>query len=157
MLNGCGQKLLLSLLGSTLTCLLVLMVEQPQGQGLRLGGGQGALLRRLRSGETPARDPRPEMGSFSGYFSQLSRAKREAGGGNEDRRRQQQPPPAREEISPRDIFIAVKTTKKFHKARLELLLDTWISRNKEMVSGVPLWRGGAAACFEPPPPLGTHP
>uniref|UniRef100_A0A098M0D8 Beta-1,3-N-acetylglucosaminyltransferase n=2 Tax=Colubroidea TaxID=34989 RepID=A0A098M0D8_9SAUR len=143
MLNGCGQKLLLSLVGSMLTCLLVLVVEQPKGQGLSLGGGgggQGALLlqrgaqgllRRLRSGETPGRDPRPDIGSFSGYFSQLSRAKREVGGGNEGRG-QHQPPPTREEISPRDIFIAVKTTKKFHKARLELLLDTWISRNKEM-------------------------
>lgn len=162
MLNGCGQKLLLSLLGSTLTCLLVLMAEQPRGQGLRLGGAggdQGALLlqrgaqgllRRLRSGETPARDPRPEMGSFGGYFSQLSRAKRDTGGGNEGKGRQQQqpPPPAREEISPRDVFIAVKTTKKFHKARLELLLDTWISRNKEMVSGGVwgrLWGGGGGA------------
>ncbi|XP_058013526.1 beta-1,3-N-acetylglucosaminyltransferase lunatic fringe [Ahaetulla prasina] len=147
MLTGCGQKLLLSLLGSMLTCLLVLMVEQPRGQGLGLGGGQGGgqgalllqrgaegLMRRLRNGETPGRDPRPDIGSFSGYFSQLSRAKREAGGGNEGRRQQQQqqPAPAREEISPRDIFIAVKTTKKFHKARLELLLDTWISRNKDM-------------------------
>ncbi|NXY72313.1 LFNG acetylglucosaminyltransferase, partial [Glareola pratincola] len=37
-----------------------------------------------------------------------------------------------EDISPRDVFIAVKTTKKFHKARLELLLDTWISRNRDM-------------------------
>ncbi|XP_023792913.1 beta-1,3-N-acetylglucosaminyltransferase lunatic fringe [Cyanistes caeruleus] len=36
------------------------------------------------------------------------------------------------DISPRDVFIAVKTTKKFHKARLELLLDTWISRNRDM-------------------------
>ncbi|XP_067875650.1 beta-1,3-N-acetylglucosaminyltransferase lunatic fringe-like isoform X2 [Heterodontus francisci] len=28
----------------------------------------------------------------------------------------------------RDIFIAIKTTHKFHKSRLELLLETWISR-----------------------------
>uniref|UniRef100_A0A803V712 Fringe-like glycosyltransferase domain-containing protein n=1 Tax=Ficedula albicollis TaxID=59894 RepID=A0A803V712_FICAL len=43
------------------------------------------------------------------------------------------PRPPAEDISPRDVFIAVKTTKKFHKARLELLLDTWISRNRDMV------------------------
>ncbi|NXP11165.1 MFNG acetylglucosaminyltransferase, partial [Thinocorus orbignyianus] len=30
-----------------------------------------------------------------------------------------------------DIFIAVKTTKRFHQSRLELLLDTWISQAKE--------------------------
>uniref|UniRef100_A0A8C5S3E7 Fringe-like glycosyltransferase domain-containing protein n=1 Tax=Laticauda laticaudata TaxID=8630 RepID=A0A8C5S3E7_LATLA len=67
-------------------------------------------------------------------------------------RRPQLPTPAREEISPRDVFIAVKTTKKFHKARLELLLDTWISRNQEMVSrlcGLPLFGGG-----RPPFPAG---
>ncbi|MEQ2161649.1 hypothetical protein GOODEAATRI_011638, partial [Goodea atripinnis] len=29
-----------------------------------------------------------------------------------------------------DIYIAVKTTGRFHKTRLELLLDTWISRTK---------------------------
>lgn len=35
-----------------------------------------------------------------------------------------------------DIYIAVKTTGKFHKTRLALLLQTWISRTKEHVS---LW------------------
>ncbi|NXT23839.1 MFNG acetylglucosaminyltransferase, partial [Syrrhaptes paradoxus] len=30
-----------------------------------------------------------------------------------------------------DIFIAVKTTKRFHKSRMELLLDTWISQARE--------------------------
>ncbi|XP_025062634.1 beta-1,3-N-acetylglucosaminyltransferase manic fringe [Alligator sinensis] len=30
-----------------------------------------------------------------------------------------------------EIFIAVKTTKKFHQSRMELLLDTWISRARE--------------------------
>uniref|UniRef100_A0A8C2J0S1 Beta-1,3-N-acetylglucosaminyltransferase n=1 Tax=Cyprinus carpio TaxID=7962 RepID=A0A8C2J0S1_CYPCA len=36
-----------------------------------------------------------------------------------------------EDISADDIFIAVKTTKKFHRSRLDLLLDTWISRNMQ--------------------------
>ncbi|NXP44375.1 MFNG acetylglucosaminyltransferase, partial [Heliornis fulica] len=31
----------------------------------------------------------------------------------------------------RDIFIAVKTTKRFHQSRMELLLDTWISQVRE--------------------------
>uniref|UniRef100_H3A089 Beta-1,3-N-acetylglucosaminyltransferase n=1 Tax=Latimeria chalumnae TaxID=7897 RepID=H3A089_LATCH len=31
----------------------------------------------------------------------------------------------------KEVFIAVKTTKVFHKSRLQLLLDTWISRVKD--------------------------
>lgn len=34
----------------------------------------------------------------------------------------------------RDIFIGVKTTGRFHKTRLALLLETWISRTKDHVS-----------------------
>lgn len=30
-----------------------------------------------------------------------------------------------------DVFVAVKTTKRFHQSRMELLLDTWISRARE--------------------------
>lgn len=33
-----------------------------------------------------------------------------------------------------DVFIAVKTTRRFHQSRMELLLDTWISRAREQVS-----------------------
>lgn len=33
-----------------------------------------------------------------------------------------------------DIFIAVKTTKRFHQSRVELLLDTWISQASQQVS-----------------------
>lgn len=33
----------------------------------------------------------------------------------------------------KDIFIAVKTTRKYHKSRLELLIQTWISQAKEQV------------------------
>uniref|UniRef100_A0A3B1JLB6 MFNG O-fucosylpeptide 3-beta-N-acetylglucosaminyltransferase n=1 Tax=Astyanax mexicanus TaxID=7994 RepID=A0A3B1JLB6_ASTMX len=35
-----------------------------------------------------------------------------------------------------DIFIAVKTTGRFHSIRLALLLDTWISRTKKHVSTI---------------------
>ncbi|KFU95717.1 Beta-1,3-N-acetylglucosaminyltransferase manic fringe, partial [Chaetura pelagica] len=34
-------------------------------------------------------------------------------------------------LSLADVFIAVKTTKRFHRSRMELLLDTWISRAME--------------------------
>ncbi|XP_006865338.1 PREDICTED: beta-1,3-N-acetylglucosaminyltransferase manic fringe [Chrysochloris asiatica] len=35
------------------------------------------------------------------------------------------------ELQMQDIFIAVKTTHAFHRSRLELLLDTWVSRTRE--------------------------
>ncbi|XP_077024865.1 beta-1,3-N-acetylglucosaminyltransferase manic fringe isoform X3 [Tamandua tetradactyla] len=42
-----------------------------------------------------------------------------------------QPSPGPPELQLRDIFIAVKTTRAFHRPRLELLLDTWVSRTRE--------------------------
>ncbi|KAJ8246401.1 hypothetical protein GJAV_G00267340 [Gymnothorax javanicus] len=37
----------------------------------------------------------------------------------------------RDQLLLRDVFIAVKTTRKYHKSRLVLLFQTWISRAKE--------------------------
>uniref|UniRef100_A0A8D2MGA7 MFNG O-fucosylpeptide 3-beta-N-acetylglucosaminyltransferase n=1 Tax=Zonotrichia albicollis TaxID=44394 RepID=A0A8D2MGA7_ZONAL len=47
-----------------------------------------------------------------------------------------------------DIFIAVKTTKRFHQSRMELLLDTWISQANKQKS-VRFWfaTGGAGFCI----------
>lgn len=140
MLKSWGQRLVLSMVGSLLTCFLVLVVEQQKRQELSLGGegAAGFLLRPFREeagpGAPSGRGPPAGLkGAFSDYFSQLSRGKREApprgGGGGSPQ------PPQLEQLSPRDVFIAVKTTKKFHKSRLELLLDTWISRNQDMVRG----------------------
>lgn len=42
----------------------------------------------------------------------------------------------------RDVFIAVKTTGAFHRSRLDLLLDTWVSRTKQQVTGGRLWALG---------------
>lgn len=39
----------------------------------------------------------------------------------------------RDQLQLADIFIAVKTTKKYHKSRLELLVQTWVSKAKEQV------------------------
>ncbi len=33
----------------------------------------------------------------------------------------------------KDIFIAVKTTRKYHKSRLKLLIQTWVSQAKQQV------------------------
>uniref|UniRef100_A0A8D1BRT7 O-fucosylpeptide 3-beta-N-acetylglucosaminyltransferase n=1 Tax=Sus scrofa TaxID=9823 RepID=A0A8D1BRT7_PIG len=38
------------------------------------------------------------------------------------------------ELQLQDVFIAVKTTRAFHRSRLELLLDTWVSRTREQVT-----------------------
>uniref|UniRef100_A0A8C1HSA4 O-fucosylpeptide 3-beta-N-acetylglucosaminyltransferase n=1 Tax=Cyprinus carpio carpio TaxID=630221 RepID=A0A8C1HSA4_CYPCA len=67
---------------------------------------------------------------FSAYFSKLTRSRREADKPSEASGATTDAPPA-EDISADDIFIAVKTTKKFHRSRLDLLLDTWISRNMQ--------------------------
>ncbi|XP_053561667.1 beta-1,3-N-acetylglucosaminyltransferase radical fringe [Bombina bombina] len=40
-------------------------------------------------------------------------------------------PLVRDTLQIKDIFIAVKTTKKYHKSRLGLLMQTWISQAKE--------------------------
>ncbi|XP_044513357.1 beta-1,3-N-acetylglucosaminyltransferase lunatic fringe isoform X1 [Gracilinanus agilis] len=80
-----------------------------------------------------ASGPSGDIRSFSEYFGQLSRARRDAGPlPGAAPARESVPRPQMEQLFPRDVFIAVKTTKKFHKLRLDLLLDTWISRNKEM-------------------------
>uniref|UniRef100_A0A8D0L2E7 Beta-1,3-N-acetylglucosaminyltransferase n=1 Tax=Sphenodon punctatus TaxID=8508 RepID=A0A8D0L2E7_SPHPU len=139
MLKSCGRKLLLSLLGSTFTCLLVLMMDQQKRQVLELGG-EGALqspgdptglTQQQPEGEAGEQSPE-EVKSFTDYFSKLTRVRREAAGGPAAQGGAGRQRPPLEEISARDVFIAVKTTKKFHRSRLELLLDTWISRNKDM-------------------------
>ncbi|KAL2078439.1 hypothetical protein ACEWY4_026124 [Coilia grayii] len=38
---------------------------------------------------------------------------------------------SRDPLELKDIFIAIKTTKKYHKTRLELLFQTWVSQAKE--------------------------
>ncbi|KAM4692338.1 beta-1,3-N-acetylglucosaminyltransferase radical fringe [Rhinophrynus dorsalis] len=44
---------------------------------------------------------------------------------------QEDSPIVREPLRIQDLFIAVKTTKKYHRSRLNLLLQTWISQAKE--------------------------
>lgn len=40
---------------------------------------------------------------------------------------------SKEPLGLKDIFIAVKTTRKYHKSRLELLFQTWVSEAMEQV------------------------
>ncbi|XP_007939830.1 beta-1,3-N-acetylglucosaminyltransferase manic fringe [Orycteropus afer afer] len=41
------------------------------------------------------------------------------------------PSPGHPELQIHNVFIAIKTTRAFHRSRLELLLDTWVSRTRE--------------------------
>ncbi|KAM7419657.1 hypothetical protein PAMA_016648 [Pampus argenteus] len=64
---------------------------------------------------------------FLAYFNKLTRERRAISGPP----RSSNPPGPVEHLSPGDLFIAVKTTGRYHRQRLELLLDTWISRNMQ--------------------------
>nr|XP_020499346.1 beta-1,3-N-acetylglucosaminyltransferase lunatic fringe-like [Labrus bergylta] len=64
---------------------------------------------------------------FSAYFRKLTRERRATTGPS----RKSAPPLPMELLFPEDVFIAVKSTLRYHRQRLELLLDTWISRNMQ--------------------------
>ncbi|XP_059414532.1 beta-1,3-N-acetylglucosaminyltransferase lunatic fringe [Carassius carassius] len=137
MLKTYDRKAVLSLAGATVTCLALLLFlsqhQRIQTDGMQNGSETG--LRSLQSlGESEADNgAQPEQNGkkgFSAYFSKLSRRRRDAEKPSEASGATTDAPPA-EDISADDIFIAVKTTKKFHRSRLDLLLDTWVSRNMQ--------------------------
>ncbi|XP_030066137.1 beta-1,3-N-acetylglucosaminyltransferase manic fringe [Microcaecilia unicolor] len=73
--------------------------------------------------------PQPETGHPEEGFESSKLQKRgllQGIRGDPEQRPSQLPPPRGLELQ--DIFIAVKTTERFHQSRLEILLDTWISR-----------------------------
>ncbi|XP_061905933.1 beta-1,3-N-acetylglucosaminyltransferase lunatic fringe [Entelurus aequoreus] len=128
MLKNNGKKTAICVATTAGLCLLTLLV---------------AVRHHRAYAESTLRGTRTERDSgaagqkgFSAYFSKLNRGRREAEKpaegtpGSESAGAHASPPPA-EDISPNDLFIAVKTTKKFHQARLNLLLDTWISRSMQ--------------------------
>ncbi|KFP54804.1 Beta-1,3-N-acetylglucosaminyltransferase manic fringe, partial [Cathartes aura] len=88
---------------------------------------------RHHGGQETARYPGLRKG-ISEKPVQQSKASPEGGGGRGQKDLQVHPPEGyRTEgsLTLGDIFIAVKTTKRFHQSRMELLLDTWISRARE--------------------------
>ncbi|CAK6446411.1 unnamed protein product [Pipistrellus nathusii] len=133
MLKRCGRRLLLALAGALLACLLVLTADPPPPPPAERGR---RALRSLAGPAGAARAPGPgegslaEVRSLSEYFGRLTRARRDAGPPPGGAARPPRPPAER--LAPRDVFIAVKTTRKFHRARLDLLLDTWVSRHPDM-------------------------
>ena len=75
---------------------------------------------------------------FTAYFQRLSRergAARGGGGGigGTAPTTTAQGSTVLEPLSPADLFVAVKSTGRFHRPRLELLLDTWMSRSIQQV------------------------
>lgn len=95
--------------------------------------------------------PRPYGASLRGGFAHPLRNAEPHPGGIPGLRWGQQssdkPPQARRKnsldstssnLELKDIFIAVKTTGRFHRTRLALLFDTWISKTKEHVSSLQL-------------------
>ncbi|OCT64126.1 hypothetical protein XELAEV_18045227mg [Xenopus laevis] len=137
MLKNCGKKLLLSMVGATLTCLLVLVVDQHQNrQMLETQSAEEPGAVHLRAdldpakpgdGGEPAKDAQ-DASTFSAYFNKLTRVRRDVEQVATPSKESQAPV---EDITANDVFIAVKTTKKFHRSRMDLLMDTWISRNKQ--------------------------
>lgn len=145
MLKNCGRKFLLSLVGATFTCLLVLMVEQQNRevveapQAVEGSSPPSPLMveadpspgRAVEERDASAAAPKGAQ-TFSAYINKLTRVRRDveqvatpsAEGSGASK------PPA-EDVTANDVFIAVKTTKKFHRSRMDLLMDTWISRSKE--------------------------
>lgn len=85
------------------------------------------------SGEPPA-GAAASGKAFSAYFRKLTRERRAM---RVPPRRSSAPEPV-ESLSPSDVFIAVKSTQRYHRERLELLLDTWISRSAQQVSLEPI-------------------
>lgn len=66
----------------------------------------------------------------SAYFRKLARERRALNGSAQG----SVPPEPVELLTPDDLFVAVKSTGRFHRQRLDLLLDTWISRHMQQVT-----------------------
>ena len=130
MLKNNGKRTVVSVASTAGLCLLLLVVAVQHHRAQRPQDPDSGLA-------SPLQDP-AQVGSaqvklgFSAYFTKLARGRREADKPARSSAPAADPPPA-EDLRAEDIFIAVKTTKKFHQSRLSLLLDTWVSRNMQQV------------------------
>ncbi|TKS92172.1 Beta-1,3-N-acetylglucosaminyltransferase lunatic fringe [Collichthys lucidus] len=137
MLKNNAKKTAITVVSTACLCLLLLLVavqhhrvqvdEETNGED----AGTRSLLQEAQEEQEDAQlGGAPVKSGFSAYFTKLTRGRREVEKPARSSAPAADPPPA-EDISADDIFIAVKTTKKFHQSRLNLLLDTWISRNMQ--------------------------
>lgn len=135
MFKNSGKKTIISVASTAGLCLLLLLLlVAVQHHWAQLGDQASAGSPSPLQDAAPDEDAASAQGKrgFSAYLSKLTRGRREADKPARSSAPDGDPPPA-EDLSPDDIFIAVKTTKKFHQSRLNLLLDTWISRNTQQV------------------------
>ncbi|XP_026181132.1 beta-1,3-N-acetylglucosaminyltransferase lunatic fringe [Mastacembelus armatus] len=138
MLKNNGKKTAISVASTACLCLLLLLVAvqhhrvQVDAETDTENTGTRSLLQDAAQGTEADAQPGSAQvkKGLSSYFTKLTRGRREAEKPTRSSASAADPPPA-EDISADDIFIAVKTTKKFHQSRLNLLLDTWISRNMQ--------------------------
>ncbi|KAM9784923.1 beta-1,3-N-acetylglucosaminyltransferase lunatic fringe [Syngnathus typhle] len=137
MLKNNGKKTAVCVSTAAVLCLLMLLVavrhHGAQVVAERTGQGDTLSLPGIEGRDASAVAEGGGQKGFSVYFGKLSRGRREVqkpAGGSSASAGDATSPPA-EDIRPDDLFIAVKTTKKFHQSRLNLLLDTWISRNMQ--------------------------
>ena len=136
MLKNNGKKVAASIACAAFVCAVVLLVAAQHHRVQVEDAPKGDVgTRSLQSLDSAAREetsqPQEKKG-FSAYFTKLTRGRRDVDKPTQSSASPADPPPA-EDISAGDLFIAVKTTKKFHQSRLNLLLDTWISRNVQQV------------------------
>lgn len=142
MLKNNGKKAAVAVVSTACLCLLLLLVavQHHRVQVEQETDGQDIVTRSLLqdAAQEEEADAQPEstevQKGFSAYFTKLTRGRRDVEKPARSSASATDMPPA-EDISAGDIFIAVKTTKKFHQSRLNLLLDTWISRNMQQVKG----------------------
>lgn len=135
MLNN-GKKTAISVASTACLCLLLLLVAVQHHRvqvDVETGEEDAGTRSLLQSEEDRQLGSAQAKKGFSAYFTKLTRGRREVEKPARASASAAEPPPV-EDISADDIFIAVKTTKKFHRSRLNLLLDTWISRNVQQVN-----------------------
>lgn len=131
MFKNNGKKTVISVASTACIGLLMLMLVALQHHRAQRGALESAGASSPLQDGAPEEDARGKRG-FSAYLSKLTRGRREAETPVRPPAPAGDPPPA-EDLAADDIFIAVKTTKKFHQSRLNVLLDTWISRNMQQV------------------------
>lgn len=135
MLKNNGKKTAISIASTACLCLLLLLVvvqhHRAQVDDVRSTGSPSPLQDAASDKDAQPGSAQVKRG-FSAYLSKLRRGRRDVEKPARSSATDSDPPPA-EDLGADDIFVAVKTTKKFHQSRLNLLLDTWISRNMQQV------------------------
>lgn len=138
MLKSNAKKTVTTVVITACICLLVLLVaaQHQRVQVKEVPSEKDIGTRSLQSLDIGATDGAQSDSEsqtkkgFSAYFSKLTRGRREIEKPRMSSMSTTDASPA-EDIHADDIFIAVKTTKKFHQSRLNVLLETWISRNMQ--------------------------